>query len=462
MNQIMNVFTAKTLRRKGTHRNYLELPSASLRPCVFAVKFFISSPMHKPFFPTTKLPEILLMSLFLFLLSTFTHAQEIDLMLKNGHVIDPANNINARMDVAIADGKIVKVAPGIATDKAKKVVDVTGLYVCPGFIDIHTHVFVGSKPETFADGSLSLSPDDFTFRAGITTVVDAGTSGWRNFPLFKDQVIDRSKTRILAFLNIAGAGMSGKPTQEDINDMDPAKASEFIKKYPDIIVGVKIGHYEGSLWTPFENAIAAADRSNVPLFVECHLPQYSLEDQLNRMRPGDIITHSFEKVSERMPVIDEQGNVRPFVKEAQKKGILFDVGHGGAGFWFSEAMPALQQGLIPNSFGTDLHRFSMNAGMKDMLNVMSKYLSMGMTKEDVIVRATWAPAKSIKRADLGQLGEGAVADVAVLSLRDGNFGFVDAGGNKIEGKQKFEAELTIRAGKIVWDLNGISAVKFVK
>ena len=282
----MNVFTAKTLRRKGTHRNYLELPSASLRPCVFAVKFFISFPMHKPFFPTTKLPEKLLMSLFLFLLTTFTHAQEIDLLLKNGHVIDPANNINARMDVAIADGKIVKVAPGIATDKAKKVVDVTGLYVCPGFIDIHTHVFVGSKPETFADGSLSLSPDDFTFRAGVTTVVDAGTSGWRNFPVFKDQVIDRSKTRILAFLNIAGAGMSGKPTQEDINDMDPAKASEIIKKYPDIIVGVKIGHYEGSLWTPFENAIAAADRSNVPLFVECHLPQYSLEDQLNRMRPG--------------------------------------------------------------------------------------------------------------------------------------------------------------------------------
>ena len=204
------------------------------------------------------------MSLFLFLLTTFTHAQEIDLLLKNGHVIDPANNINARLDVAIADGKIVKVAPGIATDKAKKIVDVTGLYVCPGLIDIHTHVFVGSKPETFADGSLSLSPDDFTFRAGVTTVVDAGTSGWRNFPVFKDQVIDRSKTRILAFLNIAGAGMSGKPTQEDINDMDPAKASEAIQKYPDIIVGVKIGHYEGKLWTPFENAIAAADRSNVP------------------------------------------------------------------------------------------------------------------------------------------------------------------------------------------------------
>jgi len=244
--------------------------------------------------------------------------------------------------------------------------------------------------------------------------------------------------------------------------MDPAKVSDAIQKYPDIIVGVKIGHYEGSLWTPFENAIAAANKSNVPLLVECHLPQYTLEDQLNRMRSGDIITHSFEKVSERMSVIDEQGKVRPFVKEAQKKGVLFDVGHGGAGFWFSEAVPAFQQGLSPNSFGTDLHRFSMNAGMKDMLNVMSKYLSMGMKIEDVIVRATSAPAKSIKRPDLGQLGEGAVADVAVLSLRNGTFGFVDAGGNKIEGDHKFEAELTIRAGKIVWDLNGISATRFIR
>ena len=163
-----------------------------------------------------------------------------------------------------------------------------------------------------------------------------------------------------------------------------------------------------------------------------------------------------------MSVLDDNKAVRPFVKEAQKRGILFDLGHGGAGFWFSEAIPALQQGLAPNSFGTDLHRFSMNAGMKDMLNVMSKYMAMGMSKEDVLLRATWLPAKSIKREDLGHLREGAVADVAVLSIREGNFGFIDAGGNRINGKQKFEAQLTIRAGKIVWDLNGISAKEFEK
>ncbi len=363
------------------------------------------------------------------------------------------------MDVAIVDGKIFRVSADIPEKLAKKVIDAKGLFVSPGFIDIHTHVFIGSKPG-FADGMNSLSPDDFTCRSGVTTVVDAGTSGWRNFLLFKEQVIDKSKTRILVFLNIAGSGMSGNPTQENIGDMNPDSAFSSIRKNPETIVGIKIGHYEGKDWTPFNQALSAAEKSHVPLLVECHLPNYSLEDQLKRMRPGDIITHSFEKVSERMSVIDDQGMVRPFVREAQKKGILFDVGHGGAGFWFSEAMPALQQGLLPNSFGTDLHRFSVNSGMKDMLNVMSKYLNMGMEIEDVILRATWAPALSILREDLGHLSKGAVADIAVWSVRKGSFGFVDAGGNKIKGNRKLEAELTFRAGNIVWDLNGLAAKDF--
>ncbi len=410
--------------------------------------------------PRLNLPVIIGICCICLTLSAATQAQEIDLLLKNGRVMDPKNKIDAKMDVAIANGKILRVAPGIPSENAKKVVDVSGLIVCPGLIDIHTHVFVGSKPDVFADGILSLSPDDFTFKAGVTTVVDAGTSGWRNFPLFKEQVIDKSKTRILAFLNISGVGMVGNPTQEDLAEMDAKKASETVRAFPDYIVGIKVGHYDGKEWQPFENALEAGRKANVPLFVECHLPQYTLEDQLSRMRPGDIITHSFEKVTERMPVIDDQGKLRSFVKDAQRRGILFDVGHGGAGFWFSQAVPALQQGLLPNSFGTDLHRFSMNAGMKDMLNVMSKYLAMGMSKEAIIQRATWYPAQSIKRQDIGNLSEGSVADVAVLGIRQGKFGYTDAGNNRIEGKEKFEAELTIRDGKIVWDLNGISAAPY--
>ena len=187
-----------------------------------------------------------------------------------------------------------------------------------------------------------------------------------------------------------------------------------------------------------------------------------MEDQLKKMRPGDIITHSYEQISERMPVVDSQGNVHPFVLAAQKRGVLFDVGHGGAGFWFSQAVPAFQQGLAPNSFGSDLHRFSMNAGMKSMLNIMSKYMAIGMSLEDIVTRATWNPAKSIKHEELGNLSEGSVADIAVLSVQNGKFGFIDAGGNKIEGNKKLEAELTIRAGKIVWDLNGLSAQEWKK
>lgn len=401
----------------------------------------------------------ILIAIALVLIVLKSYAQEIDLLLKNGHVIDPKNDFNSKMDVAIADGKIFQVASGISENRAKKVIDAKGLYVSPGFIDIHTHVFVGSNPG-FADGINSISPDDFTCRSGVTTVVDAGTSGWRNFPRFKEQVIDRSKTRVLAFLSIAGMGLSGKSAQGNLDDMDADSTYFMLRKFPETIVGIKIGHYEGKDWAPFNRAVEAAERSNAPLLVECHLPQYSLEDQLKRMRAGDIITHSFEKVSERMSVIDEKGKVRPFVQEALKRGILFDLGHGGAGFWFSEAVPALQQGLAPNSFGTDLHRFSVNAGMKDMLNVMSKYLAMGMTIEDIILRATWAPAQAIKREDLGHLSKGAVADVVIWGMRKGNFGFVDAGGNKIEGERKFEAELTLREGKIVWDLNGLAARKF--
>ncbi len=395
-----------------------------------------------------------------YLILVAVQAQEVDLLIKNGHVFDPKNNLDTVLDISIGGGKILEVAPDIASENAKKVVDATGLYVCPGLIDIHTHVFVGAKADKFADGNNSLSPDDFSFKAGITTVVDAGTSGWRNFPLFKTQVIDQSKTRILAFLNIAASGMTGDSVQYDLNEMDVEKTAAVIQQYGDIIVGVKIGHFEGNSWAPFDRALEAGSKTDRPLFVECHLPQYTLKDQLARMRPGDIITHAFENISERAPVVDQEGKVLPYVYEAKEKGILFDVGHGGAGFWFNQAIPAMEQGLWPYSFGTDLHRFSMNAGMKDMLNLMSKYLNMGMPLKDVLLRGSWNPAQAIGRENLGHLSVGAEADIVLLGLKSGKFGFVDARNNRISGDRKFEAELTIRAGKVVWDLNGLAAKSF--
>ena len=388
-------------------------------------------------------------------------AQKIDILLKGGHVIDSKNKIDSEMDVAIADGKILKVASNISSENAKKIIDATGLYVIPGLIDLHTHVFVGSN-SGFADGFSCVSPDDITLKAGITTVVDAGTSGWRNFPVFKKQVIDRSKTRVLSFLNIAGSGMTGFPSEEDVNDMDPRMTVLVIEQFPDIIVGVKIGHYRGSEWTPFDRALEAGRMANVPLFVECHLPLLPLEGILDRMRPGDIYTHSFCTAIDRMCLLDEQKKIRPFVLEAQKKGVRFDVGHGGGMFHFDIAVPAMEQGLLPDSFGSDLHRYSMNSGMKNMLDIMSKYLNMGMNIEDIVFRATWNSATSIKREDLGHLSEGTVADIAVLSVREGSFGFIDAAGNKMAGDRKLEAELTIREGRIVWDKNGMAAKEWTK
>ena len=394
-----------------------------------------------------------------FLIISFSQpvrSQETDILLKGGHLIDPKNGIDALMDVAIAKGKIIRVAPDISPSDAKKIVDVKGLYITPGLIDIHTHVFVGSN-QGFADGFSSVSPDDFTFKAGITTVVDAGTSGWRNFPVFKKQVIDRSQTRILAFLNIAGSGMTGFPSEEDINDMDARMTSLVTGQYPEIIAGVKIGHYRGSEWIPFDRAVEAAKLAGVPLLVECHLPLLPLEEILKRMRPGDIYTHSFCVASDRTCLLDEQGKIRPYVAEAKKKGVRFDVGHGGGMFHFNVAVPAFKQGLMPDSFGSDLHRSSMNSGMKNMLDIMSKYLNIGMTFKDIIFRATWNSAVSVKREDLGQLSVGSDADIAVFSIRKGTFGFVDTGGNRLDGNRRIETELTIRAGRIVYDQNGISA-----
>ncbi|WP_308425748.1 amidohydrolase/deacetylase family metallohydrolase [Dyadobacter beijingensis] len=385
-------------------------------------------------------------------------AQDYDMLIKKAHVIDPANTLNGVMDVAVSQGKIARIAP-VIDGNATQVIDADGLYLTPGFIDPHTHVFVGTQAGLFANGVNSVSPDDFTFRSGVTTVVDAGTSGWRSFPVFKKQVIDQSKTRILAFLNIAGGGMTGADHEQDLQDMNVDSAVAVMRQFPDVIAGVKIGHYNGKDWTPFDHALKAAGQAGKPLFVECHLPEYSLEDQLAKMRPGDMITHTFENIKERMPIIGDDGRVRPFVEAARKRGVLFDLGHGGAGFWFDQAMPAVKQGFYPNSFGTDLHRFSMNSAMKDMANVMSKFMAMGIPLERVVEIASWNAAGAIGHPELGNLKEGNAADIALFRVREGRFGFMDSAGSGITGTRKLEVEMTLRQGKVVWDLNGLAAKK---
>lgn len=389
------------------------------------------------------------------------HAQQIDILLKGGHVIDPKNKIDAQMDIAITGSKIFQVAPNIPSTNAKNVIDVKGLYVTPGLIDMHVHVFNGTEPDAYiANAHTSLPPDGFTFRAGITTVVDAGSSGWRNFRLFKKQTIDRSQTRVLALLNIVGNGMTSRFEEQDITDMNPVMTANMIKRlFPDIIVGIKAAHYWGD-FTQVDRSVEAGNLANVPVMVDFgeQNPPLSIEDLfMKHLRPGDIFTHTFSYgPANRETVVDETGKVKPFIYEAQKRGIIFDVGHGGGAFSWRQAVPSMQQGFKPNVISTDLHAESMNSGMKDLSNLMSKFLNLGMSLPDVILRTTWNPANVIKRPDLGNLSVGAEADIAVFNVRKGDFGFIDIRKTKIKGTQKLETELTIRAGKIVWDLNGLS------
>jgi dihydroorotase len=407
-----------------------------------------------------RLLNVLLVVFFVFPLTTY--AQKIDILLKGGHVIDPKNKIDGVMDVAIANGKIQQVAASIPETNATKVVDVKGFYVTPGLIDMHSHAFHGTDTDSYlANGLTGLPPDGFTFRSGITTIVDAGSAGWRNFRQFKKQTIDKAQTRVLAFLNIVGTGMYSRYEEQDTMDMNPEMAANMIKKlYPEIIVGIKAAHYWGG-FTQVDRAVEAGKLANVPVMVDFgeHDPPNSIKDLFFvHLRPGDIFTHTYSYgPKNRETVVDEDGKVKPFVLEAQKRGIIFDVGHGGGAFSWRQAIPAMQQGFLPNVISTDLHTQSMNGGMKDLANVISKFLAMGMSLQDAITRSTWNPANVINRKELGNLSPGTDADVAVFNLRKGDFGFTDVRNVQYKGKQKLEAELTIRAGKVVWDLNGIAA-----
>jgi dihydroorotase len=379
-----------------------------------------------------------------------------DVLLRGGHVIDPRNGLDAVRDVAIADGKVAAVAANINPAQAFKTIDVSGLYVTPGLVDIHVHVYTGTGEKGSYAGDNSVYPDGFTLRSGVTTAVDAGGAGWRNFPDFKDRVIDRARTRVLAFVNIVGHGMRGGAFEQDLTDMAAAPTADMAKKHPGVIVGVKTAHYDGPEWTPVEQAVEAGTLAVIPVMVDfgANKPERPLADLVTKkLRPGDIYTHVYSGLRGEQGA---DGRVNPALFEGRKRGVLFDVGHGGGSFAWRIAVPALAEGFAPDSISTDLHVGSMNAGMKDMLNVMSKFLGLGMPLEDVIRRSTWNPARQIKQEGLGHLSPGAVADVAVLRVEQGRFGFVDSFGGRLRAAHKLVCELTLRDGKVVYDLNGLA------
>jgi dihydroorotase len=388
------------------------------------------------------------------------HAQQYSLLIRNGHVIDPRNHIDAVMDIALREDTIAKVAPHIDAAKAATVIDAKGLYVTPGLIDIHTHNFIGTTPNRYLNNSYSaVAPDGFTFRCGVTTVVDAGSSGWRSFETFLDQTIRHSQTRVLAFLNIVGGGMRGGAYEQDTNDMDAKMTALTIRQYKKYLVGIKVAHFEGAEWTPVDRAVQAGEMTGTPVMIDFggSNPPLPLNELFEKhLRPGDIFTHVYANVKGRMPVVDETGKVPDYIWAARKKGILFDVGHGGTSFSYKIAVPAIKSGFLPNTISTDIHTGSMNAAMKDLLNVMSKMMAMGMSFPALIKATTDDAAKAIRHEELGTLSENTVADIAILRLEKGQFGYADPMGVKLEGKERVACEVTIRAGKVVYDLNGLA------
>jgi dihydroorotase len=378
-------------------------------------------------------------------------------------VVDPANGRDGLFDVAIADKKIAAVDANIPAETAAQVVDVTGLIVTPGIIDMHTHVYVfPPAPTSYVE---SMHADAHLFASGVTTTVDAGTAGWRNFFDFKANCIDRSQVRILAYLNIAGDGMVDKEGEQVVGEMQPKIAAAVAEAYRDLIVGIKTAHYWTRLpwdaahppWASVERAVAAGELCQMPVMVDFwpRPPERPYPDLiLKKLRPGDIHTHVF---AQQFPIVDGQGKVYDHMWQARKRGVIFDLGHGAGSFWFRNAVPAFKDGFVPDSISTDFHMGNVNGPVLSMLTTMSKCLCMGMPLPEVIFRSTVTPAREIGRPELGTLAVGAEADVAVLKHLTGDFGYVDCGKAKLIGHEKLACVLTVRAGRIVYDPEGLGA-----
>lgn len=372
-----------------------------------------------------------------------------DILLRQGHVIDPANGIDAVRDVAVANGRIARVAESIPASEAKKVIDVQGLYVTPGLIDLHAHVFG-------YDGAIL--PDDSALPAGTTTIVDAGGSGWRTFDEMLEKVIKPSRTRVFSLINIVGHGMVGARFESDTEDMDPEKTAAKIGERRDWIVGIKTAHFGGYGWTAIDRAIAAGNLAKVPVMVDDKIltltGRTSKEKLLQKLRPGDMHTHVFN--DRQLELIDRAtGKLQPYVMEARKRGVKFDLGHGAGSFLWPVATKAMEQGFYPDTISTDLHSSSIMLPESDMPNCISKMMNLGMPLNEAILRSTVNPAKAIsKYPELGTMGEGKVADIAVFNLKEGVFAYKDAWHNKYVGTKRLEPVLTIRGGEEVFDRDG--------
>jgi dihydroorotase len=386
-----------------------------------------------------------------------------DLLLKNGTVIDPSSGRHGRFDVAIVGERIARIAANLPANRARTTVDASTYYVTPGLIDVHAYVnaqavFRQGDPKT---AWRNVNPDHNTLRHGVTTVVDGGSTGWKNFESFKQLVIDRSQVRLLAFLNIVGSGMLEGEAAANPADLEVEKAVETSRKHPEIIVGIRSPHLRGAGGDGVERSLRAAESMGGVALVE-YLDKEGLDYRqlvLERMRAGDLITHTFGAAT---PLLDANGNLTNTMTAARKRGVLFDLGHGTQGFLFRHAVPAARAGFLPDVLSTAMDKTSLLLPRADMMTTLSKFLNMGVPIEQLLERVTVRAARAIKRPDLATLREGGLADIAVIEMQTGRFGFLDAGHSRLQGDRRLRAVLTIREGEVVWDSEGLSHTDWTK
>lgn len=374
----------------------------------------------------------------------------MDFVLKGGRVIDPSQGIDAVMDVGFTAGKVAAVARSLDAAGAE-VRDVSGLIVSPGLIDLHTHVYWGGT-------SLGIDAEDFCRTSGVTTAVDTGSAGPGNFAGFRKHVIERSQVRILAYLHVSHAGIYGFSNtvmvgeSEDIRLMDPVTAAEVADRNRDLIVGIKVRvgrHASGDQGVaPLDIALQVADEVGMPLMCHIDEPPPSYEDVVNKLRPGDVLTHAFRPFPNAP--CTAQGTVRPAVLAARKRGVLFDIGHGMGSFSFKTARAMLANGFPPDTISSDVHALCINGPAFDQVTTMSKFLCLGMSLADVIKASTSDAAFALKRPELGSLKPGSVGDATILSVDSGTFDYVDVTGEHLTGNSRIHSRGVVIAGKWWW------------
>jgi dihydroorotase len=373
-------------------------------------------------------------------------SRKYELLLKGGRVVDPSQAFNSPADVAIAGGRIAAIQKDIDANQADRTVPVAGQIVTPGLIDLHTHGFAGIS-------HWGVDLDQYCLARGTTTAIDAGTSGSDSFEGFRRLVIEPSRTRILAFLNISRVGLIGQPGELiDTRMIDVPSAVRVAKEHADVIVGIKVRcseNYSGpNDLVAVKAARTVADQIGKPLMIHVGNPHSPMDQILELARSGDIVTHAFRRAGGG-GVVGPDGHVPEYIRRASKRGILFDVGHGSGSFSFTATEAALKENFPPTTISSDIHAYSALGPVFDLPTTMTKFLMHGLTLDKVIELTTVVPARLLKKTDeMGSLKPGSTADIAVFDLVQGNFTLVDSQNEIRKTTQKLVPVLTLRNGRI--------------